>query len=116
MNIGHTVDGTGHVKQALCQSRLAAAAVAQQAYISNRVSCVHNSNLLSVGAMHHMKTLYTKPNYFSMSFFVKLQNCSKCRWTFVFLDKTYKNYQDFGQKSPATKVAGLCIIQILSTL
>ena len=38
----HTVDGAGHIQKALCQSGFAAAAMAQQADITNGVYSVHS--------------------------------------------------------------------------
>ena len=40
--LAHTVNGTGHVEQALCQSGLAASAVTQQADVANGVDSVHS--------------------------------------------------------------------------
>ena len=42
--LAHPVDGAGHIQKALCQSGLAAAAVAQKADIANGVYSVHSQN------------------------------------------------------------------------
>jgi hypothetical protein len=49
--LAHTHDGAGHIKQALSQSGLAAAAVAQQNNISDRVNGIHDENFLLSGRL-----------------------------------------------------------------
>ena len=77
--LANTVNGTGHVKQALSQGGLTAAAVAQKADIANGVCCVHNvccsfreaePPLLHSGAQHRTVSLYTNTGQISMPIFI----------------------------------------------
>jgi hypothetical protein len=60
--LAHTINGSGHVKQALSQSGLAAATVTEQTNITDSVNSVHGMfNLLSGRVPGTaIKTLYTK--------------------------------------------------------